>query len=78
MKKLLEKFKAMKGNYNTSCYTNPLGLITFKNEDMSIFAQYFHNMNFENWFKSFVKQWNIKDIIKVEKTKFGLLIVEVK
>lgn len=42
MKKLLEKFNSMKGNYNLSCYTNPNGLITFKNSDLSIFAQYFH------------------------------------
>ena len=78
MKKLLEKFKSMKSDYNLSPYTNPNGLITFKNSDLSIYAQYFHNMNFEKWFKYFIKQWNVKDIITIEKTEFGLLIVEVK
>lgn len=78
MKKLLEKFNSMKKDYNTNCYFNPTGLITFKNSDMTIFAQYHHNMNFEKWFRLFVEQWNVKDIINVEKTKFGLLIVEVR
>lgn len=78
MKNLLEKFNSMKGNYNLSTHINPNGLITFKNSDMTIFAQYHHNTNFEKWFKFFVKQWNVKDIINVEETKFGLLIVEVK
>lgn len=78
MKNLLEKFNSMKGDYNVSKYTNPFGLITFKNSDLSIFAQYFHNTNFESWFKYFIKQWNVKDIISVEKTKFGKLIVEVR
>ena len=78
MKKLLEKFNLMKGNYNLNCYTNPNGLITFKNSTLSIFAQYFHNVDFEKWFRYFINQWNIKDIISIEKTKFGNLIVEVK
>ena len=78
MKNLLQKFISMKGTYNLSSHTNPNGSITFKNNDLTIFAQYFHNTNFEKWFKYFVSQWKIKDIISIEKTKFGLLIVEVK
>lgn len=69
---------SMKGHYNLSPYFNPNGLITFRNSDLSIYAQYFHNMNFEKWFKYFIKQWNVKDILNVEKTEFGYLIVEVK
>lgn len=78
MKHLLEKFDSMKGSYNLSTHTNPNGLITFKNSDLSIFAQYHHNTNFEKWLKYFIIQWNIKDIISVERTNYGTLIVEVR
>ena len=75
---LIDKFYINSDNYNFTNYRNPFGLITFKNKDNSIYAQFYHNTDFQKWFKYFVKQWNIKEIISVTKTKFNTLIVEVK
>lgn len=77
MKNLLEKFYSMKGDYDVRT-SNPFGLITFLNAEKTKGAQYFHNVNFEDWFNYFIEEWNVKDIISVEETEFGTLIVEVE